>query len=85
MATNSIYIAVASILKVFDISHARDKSGKEIPIEFSYSTSSVMCVLAPSLSHVVIVLNHLFLDTRNASNAPFNCDLQVQRVFWMCM
>ena len=32
MADNSVFIAIAFILKVFDIIPARDSDGKEIPV-----------------------------------------------------
>jgi hypothetical protein len=38
MADNSMFIAVASILQVFDIAPARDKSGKEIPVNQAFTS-----------------------------------------------
>lgn len=42
MADNSIFIAVASSLKVFDFSLARDMDGNEIPVEVSCTSGTVM-------------------------------------------
>ncbi|KIJ44644.1 hypothetical protein M422DRAFT_251939 [Sphaerobolus stellatus SS14] len=38
MAMNSVFLAIASILQVFEVSKERDGSGKEIPIEAEYSS-----------------------------------------------
>ena len=44
-ANNSIYIAVASILSVFDITHSRDHDGKEIPVEAAFKSGFFSWVL----------------------------------------
>ena len=40
-ADNAIFIAVASILKVFEIVHARDSDGNEIAINPSFTSGLV--------------------------------------------
>ncbi|KAF8588294.1 cytochrome P450 [Ramaria rubella] len=42
MADNSVFIAVASILHVFHISHATDNNGKEIPVKPAYKSGIVI-------------------------------------------
>ncbi|KAF8500025.1 cytochrome P450 [Gautieria morchelliformis] len=41
LADNTIYLAVSSILKVFNISHAKDANGAEIPVHDSFSPGAV--------------------------------------------
>ncbi|KIJ47084.1 hypothetical protein M422DRAFT_164403, partial [Sphaerobolus stellatus SS14] len=38
MAINSVFLAIASILQVFEISKARDESGKEISIDTEFTS-----------------------------------------------
>ncbi|KIJ30785.1 hypothetical protein M422DRAFT_267616 [Sphaerobolus stellatus SS14] len=38
MAFNSLFIAFASILKVFNISNPRDENGKEFPVEYDWTS-----------------------------------------------
>ena len=38
MADNSVFIAVASILMVFNITPARDGSGNEIPVKAAFTS-----------------------------------------------
>ena len=38
MALNSVFIAIASILQVFELSNPRDESGKEIPVEYDFTS-----------------------------------------------
>ncbi|KAF8488264.1 CyP450 monooxygenase [Gautieria morchelliformis] len=40
-ADNTIYLAASSILKVFNISHAKDANGAEIPVHDSFSPGAV--------------------------------------------
>ncbi|KIJ44607.1 hypothetical protein M422DRAFT_251892 [Sphaerobolus stellatus SS14] len=41
MAMNSVFLAIASILQVFEISKERDGSGKEIPVEAKFCSGFV--------------------------------------------
>ncbi|KIJ48753.1 hypothetical protein M422DRAFT_28227 [Sphaerobolus stellatus SS14] len=38
MAENSLFIQIASILQVFDVSGPRDSTGKELPLEYEFKT-----------------------------------------------
>jgi len=38
MAENSLFIAVATILQLFDISPAKDGEGKDVPPEFDWTS-----------------------------------------------
>lgn len=38
MADNSVFIAIASILKVFNITPAKDESGKTIPVKEAFTS-----------------------------------------------
>ena len=38
MAENSLFIAIASILQVFDISNPMDATGKEIPLKYDFTS-----------------------------------------------
>ncbi|KAF8506218.1 cytochrome P450 [Gautieria morchelliformis] len=41
LADNTIYLAACSVLKVFDISHAKDANGVETPVHDSFSSGPV--------------------------------------------
>jgi hypothetical protein len=45
MAEHSLFIAIASILQVFDILPATDSSGKEKPVEYELSSGAFVCVV----------------------------------------
>jgi hypothetical protein len=45
LADNSVFIAIASILKVFDITLARDSNGSEIPVPAVFTSGFMSCVL----------------------------------------
>ncbi|KIJ31595.1 hypothetical protein M422DRAFT_185704 [Sphaerobolus stellatus SS14] len=53
MAMNSVFLAIASILQVFEISKERDGSGKEVPVEakirsaFVSSATEFKCTIRP--------------------------------------
>lgn len=49
MAVDSIFIAVASILKVFNISHAIDSQGNEIPVKASSTLGTITYVVCQCL------------------------------------
>jgi len=38
LAENSLFIAVATILQLFDISPAKDSSGKDVPPDFEWTS-----------------------------------------------
>jgi hypothetical protein len=42
LAENTIFLAVCCILKLFNVSHAKDASGAEIPIDVRFT--SVFCL-----------------------------------------
>lgn len=44
MADNSLWLAISSILHVFTITPAKDKDGKEIPVDVVFTSGLISCV-----------------------------------------
>jgi len=72
MAFSAIWIAVASLISVFDIKKATDENGNVIEPTYEYIPSVVMCV-SLFLACLFYLLN-LFLLTRLPK--PYKCSIK---------
>lgn len=77
LADNTVYMAAASILKVFNISHAKDPNGVKKPINVTFTSGAISCVQLSTRSFFFsfFLFEFIIKITLRRRPNPFECSI----------